>query len=92
MDHQRKIYNKILVYLCLIISCYLSLLLFSHTLFYLKMQDRRVEEIQCEKEGREKMNVKIDELIKLIESKDISHINNVGLELLKKFKAQHEQK
>lgn len=50
------------------------------------MQDRRVEEIKCEKEDRKKMNVKIDKLIQLIESKDISHINQIGLEFLKNLK------
>lgn len=92
MDNQKKFYNKCLVYFCLIISCYLLLVLFSNISFYLKMQDRRVEEIKFEKEERKQMTAKIGELIQLIEIKDISHINHIGLELLKKLKAKHEQK
>jgi len=91
MDHQKKIYTKSLLYFCLIISCYLLLALFSNISFYLKMQDRRVEDINCEKEERKQMIAKIEELIQLIEIKDISHINQIGLEMLKKLKAQHEQ-
>lgn len=92
MDYQRKIYNKSLVYFCLIISCYLLLVLFSHIRFYLNLQDRRVEDLKCEKEERKEMTAKIDELIQLIEIKDISHINQIGLEMLKKLKKNHEQK
>ena len=56
------------------------------------MQDCRVENIRCEKEERKEMTAKIDGLIQLIEIKDISHINQIGLEMLKKLKKNHEQK
>ena len=91
MDYQRKTHNKSLVYFCLVISCYLLLLLFSHIRFYLKLQDCRVENIRSEKEERKQMTAKIDKLIQLIEAKDISHINQMGLEMLKKLKKNHEQ-
>ena len=50
------------------------------------MQDRLVEEIRCEEVEKKKMIAKIDELIQLIEKKEINPINHNGLETLKDLK------